>query len=153
MVLGAQAGALEVGKRGGRRQQVGRKDCPGLATLSRLLPSDFGFSISVHPQDPDTVWVFPIISGYNHWAPDGAMAMCCSRDKGNSWQKLTRGLPQKGAYVDVLRDGMAVDMLQPAGVYIGTNTGQVFRSKDEGDSWELAPDLFPPINSVKAATL
>ena len=95
----------------------------------------------------------PGISGYKHWVPDGALAVYRTRNQGKTWDKLTRGLPQKDAYVIVLRDGMAVDALQPAGIYIGTNTGQLFRSADEGDSWLLAPNLFPAINSVGTATL
>jgi hypothetical protein len=81
------------------------------------------------------------------------MAVYRTRNQGRTWDRLTRGLPQKDAYVNVLRDGMAVDALQPAGIYVGTNTGQLFRSADEGDSWEQAPNFFPAINSVETATL
>ena len=60
---------------------------------------------------------------------------------------------QKDAYVDVLREGMAIDSLQPAGLYVGTNTGQLFHTADEGDSWREAPAHFPAINSVGVATV
>ncbi len=81
------------------------------------------------------------------------MAVYRTRNQGQTWDKLTTGLPQKDAYVNVLRDGMAVDALHPVGVYVGTNTGQLFRSADEGDCWQQAPSLFPAINSVGTATL
>jgi len=121
--------------------------------ITEGLPSDWGFGIAVHPHDADTVWVCPGISGYKHWAPGGALAVYRTRDQGKSWDKLTKGLPQKNAYVIVLREGMAVDALQPAGLYIGTNTGQLFCSADEGDSWRQASALFPGINSVGTAML
>lgn len=121
--------------------------------ITEGLPSDWGFGISVHPHDADTIWVCPGTSGYKHWVPGGALAVYRTRDQGRTWDKLTKGLPQKNAYVIVLREGMAVDALQPAGLYIGTNTGQLFHSADEGDSWRQASALFPSINSVGTATL
>lgn len=121
--------------------------------ITEGLSSDWGFGISVHPHDADTVWVCPGISGYKHWAPGARLSVYRSRDRGSHWAELTQGLPQKDAYVIVLREGMAVDALQPAGVYIGTNTGQLYLSSDEGDSWRQADALFPSINSVGTATL
>jgi hypothetical protein len=98
------------------------------------------------------VWVCLGTSSYKHWPPEGQLAVHRTRDQGRTWEKLTAGLPSD-AYVNVLRDGMATDALEPAGVYIGTNTGQLFHSHDEGDRWEQAPSLFPAINSVGTATL
>lgn len=121
--------------------------------ITRGLPSEWGLGMIVHPHNADTIWVCPGSSGYEHWVPDGAMAVYRSHNRGDTWDKLTKGLPQKDAYVDILREGMAVDDLQPAGLYVGTNTGQLFHSADEGDSWHQAPSLFPGINSVGTATL
>jgi photosystem II stability/assembly factor-like uncharacterized protein len=117
------------------------------------LPSEWGFGIAVHPHDADTIWVCPGISGYKHWVPEGAMSVYRSRNQGKSWEKLTKGLPQKDAYLNVLREGIAVDALHPAGIYVGANTGQLFHSADEGDSWREASVRFPAINSVGTATL
>ena len=71
-----------------------------------------------------------------------------SRDAGQRWEKLTNGLPQQNAYVISLREGMAIDRQETPGVYLGTNTGQLFYSADAGDSWRLFPAMFPPILSV-----
>ncbi len=116
------------------------------------LPSEWGLGMTIHPNDPDTVWVCPAVSSFQHWMPDGQMAVHRSRDQGRTWERLTSGLPDD-AWVNVLRDAMASDALQPAGVYVGTNTGQLFHSADEGDSWRQAEPLFPAINSVGTATL
>jgi len=51
----------------------------------------------------------------------------------------------------VLREGMTVDANDPVGVYIGTNTGQLFASRDEGESWKMLADFLPPILSVSAS--
>jgi hypothetical protein len=121
--------------------------------ISDGLPSDWGFPIAVHPHDPDTVWVSPGTNGYKHWVPDARLRVYRSRDQGAQWQELTCGLPQQNAYVIALREGMAVDKLEPAGVYLGTNTGQLYCSADEGDHWQTLAGYLPPILSVEAAVV
>ena len=74
-------------------------------------------------------------------------------DAGSSWQRLTDGLPQRDAYVGVLREGMAVDTYDRAGIYFGTSTGQLFASADEGDSWTEIAGYLPGIASVEVAVL
>ena len=117
------------------------------------LPSEWGLPIALHPQDPDCVYVCPGTSAYRHWMPDGRLAVYRTREKGGSWEKLTKGLAQRHAYLNVLRDGMATDTLDPCGVYVGANTGQLFFSADEGDSWRRVPAMFPPITSVETIVL
>ena len=90
------------------------------------LPSDWGFPIAVHPHDPDTIYVCPGTSGYEHWVSNSELAVYRSRDAGQRWEKLTNGLPQQKAYVISLREGMAIDRQETPGVYLGTNTGQLF---------------------------
>ncbi|HRQ22407.1 MAG TPA: hypothetical protein PLF42_03170, partial [Anaerolineales bacterium] len=116
------------------------------------LPTRFGFPIVVHPAEPKTIYVVPEESDEFHISIDGKLAVWRSRDAGESWQKMTKGLP-KTAYVDVLREAMATDSFEDAGIYFGTNTGQLFYSRDSGDSWELLADFLPPIQSVEAAVV
>jgi hypothetical protein len=61
-------------------------------------------------------------------------------------------LPER-AHLVVLREAMATDNLDEAGIYAGTNTGQLFYSRDAGDNWELMADFLPPIHSVEATVL
>ena len=42
------------------------------------------------------------------------------------------GCPRSDAWLTVLRDGFAADTLDPAGLYVGTRTGDVFASADGG---------------------
>ena len=116
------------------------------------LPSRFGFPIAVHPTDPRTVYVALEESDEYRMSVDGKFSVWRSRDAGESWERKTKGLPDK-AHLVVLRDAMATDTFEDAGIYIGTNTGQLFYSRDSGDSWELMADYLPPIHSVEAAVV
>jgi photosystem II stability/assembly factor-like uncharacterized protein len=121
--------------------------------VSGNLPSDFGFAMAVHAHEPETVYVVPIKSDYEHYPPEGRLRVYRSRKGGNDWEALTSGLPQKDCYVNVLRDAMAVDELDPCGIYFGTTGGQVYASPDGGDHWEPIVRDLPPVLSVEVQTL
>ena len=117
------------------------------------LPTDFGFPIDVHSHEPNTIYVVPIKSDSEHYVPDAKLRVYRSRTGGHEWEALTKGLPQRHCYVNVLRDSMAVDALDPCGVYFGTSGGQVYGSADAGDSWAPIVRDLPPVVSVEAQTL
>jgi len=121
--------------------------------VSGDLPSDFGFPIQVHAHEPQTVYVVPIKSDSEHFPPDGKLRVYRSRSGGNDWEALTQGLPQKDCYVNVLRDAMAVDALDPCGVYFGTTGGQVYMSAENGDFWSPIVRDLPAVLSVEVQTL
>ena len=121
--------------------------------VSGDLPSDFGFPIEVHAHEPDTVYVVPIQSDSEHFPPEGRLRVYRSRVGGHEWEPLTRGLPQRDCYVNVLRDAMAVDALEPCGVYFGTTGGQVYASANAGDDWAPIVRDLPPVLSVEVQTL
>lgn len=121
--------------------------------ISGDLPSDFGFPIDVHAHEPDTVYVVPIKSDSEHYPPDGKLRVYRSRTGGNEWQPLTSGLPQRDCYVNVLRDAMSVDQLDPCGIYFGTSGGQVYGSANEGDDWTAIVRDLPAVVSVEVQTL
>jgi photosystem II stability/assembly factor-like uncharacterized protein len=121
--------------------------------VSGNLPTDFGFVIDVHAHKPETIYVVPIKSDSEHFVPDGKLRVFRSRTGGNEWEALTKGLPQKDCYVNVLRDAMAVDSLDKCGVYFGTSGGQVYVSPDAGDSWAPIVRDLPPVLSVEVQTL
>ncbi len=121
--------------------------------ISGNLPSDFGFPIDVHAHEPETVYVVPIKSDSEHFPPDGALRVYRSRTGGNQWEALMRGLPEKNCYVNVLREAMSVDNLDPCGVYFGTTGGQVYASADAGDSWNCIVHDLPAVLSVEVQAL
>ena len=121
--------------------------------VSGNLPTDFGFPISVHSHEPDTVYVVPITSDSHHFPPDGQLRVYRSRTGGDEWEPLTVGLPQRNCYVNVLRDAMDVDSLDDCGVYFGTTGGQVYSSADGGDNWSAIVRDLPAVLSVEVQTL
>jgi hypothetical protein len=121
--------------------------------ISGDLPTDFGFPIGVHAHEPDTVYVVPIKSDSEHYPPEGKLRVYRSRTGGDEWEPLTDGLPQSDCYVNVLRDAMAINTVDPCGVYFGTTGGQVYGSADAGDSWEPIVANLPRVLSVEVQAL
>jgi photosystem II stability/assembly factor-like uncharacterized protein len=121
--------------------------------VSGNLPTDFGFAIDVHAHQPETIYVVPIKSDSEHYVHEGKLRVFRSRSGGNEWEALTKGLPQKDCYVNVLRDAMAVDTLDKCGIYFGTSGGQVYASADAGDSWNPIVRDLPAVLSVEVQTL
>jgi len=121
--------------------------------VSGNLPTDFGFVIEVHAHEPETIYVVPIKSDGEHYPLDGKLRVYRSKTGGNEWQEMTKGLPQKDCYVNVLRDAMAVDSLDKCGVYFGTTGGQVYCSADAGDSWSPIVHDLPAVYSVEVQTI
>jgi photosystem II stability/assembly factor-like uncharacterized protein len=121
--------------------------------VSGNLPSDFGFPIEVHAHDPETIYVVPIKSDSEHFPPEGKLRVYRSKSGGNEWEPLTKGLPQQDCYVNVLRDAMAADTMDPCGIYFGTTGGQVYMSPDAGNSWNAIVRDLPAVLSVEVQTL
>lgn len=117
------------------------------------VPSDFGFAMAMHPHDADTVYIVPIESDMFRCTPDARLRVYRTRNAGASWEALTKGLPQKDALETVLRDGMATDPVNPAGVYFGTRSGSVWGSTDGGASWREILTGVPPVICVKTAVV
>jgi photosystem II stability/assembly factor-like uncharacterized protein len=118
------------------------------------LPSSFGFPAVVHPRDPQTLYLLPLNGDTaGRYVPEGRAAVWRTRDGGAGWQALRAGLPQENVYFGVLRQAMAADTLEPAGIYAGTSTGTLFGSADEGETWTCIAQHLPPILSVETMTL
>ena len=112
------------------------------------LPSDFGFGLALHPRRPDTAYVVPEVGAENRVTCDGRLGVYRTRDGGESWELSSRGLPEC-AWAGVLREAMASDALEPAGIYFGTQSGSVFVSPTEGAGWIEATSHLPPVLSVE----
>ncbi len=121
--------------------------------IANGVPSDFGFCMAIHPHDPDTVFIVPIESDEYRCTPEGKLRVYRTRNAGESWEPLTRGLPQKNALETIVRDAMATDTCDPAGIYFGTRSGKVYGSNDEGKSWRTILEGLPAVVCVRAALI
>ena len=126
----------------------------GGATWSEIhegLPATFGFPLVTHPHRPGTAYVYPLVADAHRMPPDDACRIYRTTDAGESWHPLSAGLPQENAYITVLRDALCTDDAEPAGVYFGTRTGDVFASADEGESWSSLARYLPDVLTARAA--
>jgi photosystem II stability/assembly factor-like uncharacterized protein len=121
-------------------------------SIAEGLPSDFGFPIAVHPHRPDVIYGFPLSADAMRFPPDGRCRVYRSEDAGNSWTGLSEGLPER-FWSAVMRDALWVDQADPAGVYFGARSGEVYASRDEGESWNLVTSHLPDVLSVRAAVV
>lgn len=115
------------------------------------LPSSFGFALARGPRSR-SLFSFPLESDEYRLPLEGKLRVFRSRDDGDSWEPVSKGLSTEPTYSSVLRSAMATDELSPGGVYFGTTSGEVFASRDDGDSWAALPGSFPRVLTVKAFT-
>jgi photosystem II stability/assembly factor-like uncharacterized protein len=124
--------------------------------VGRAMPKsvgDIGFPMTLHPRDPDTAWVFPM-DGSGVWprtSPDGKPAVYRTSDAGKSWKRQDSGLPKAQAWWTVKRQAMSADDGTPVGLYLGTTSGEVWASRDEGKSWACLARHLPHVYSVETA--
>jgi len=117
------------------------------------VPSDFGFAMAMHPRHPEWLYILPVESDEFRCTPEGRLRVYRTRNAGDSWEPLARGLPQKGAYETVLRDAMTTDSLDPMGLYFGTRNGVLYGSTDEGKSWAKILEGLPAVVCVKTVQI
>ena len=154
----AAPGRLYMQNHGGFKETKGggvlRSDDYGKTwkSIAKGLPSDFGFPISVHPRDPDTVYVMPLETSTRS-CPGAQPAVWRSENGGAGWKKLTKGLPSKDSYFTILRDAMDLDETKSPALYFGTTTGQLWMGRDGGEKFERLFEALPPVHVVKAAVV
>jgi photosystem II stability/assembly factor-like uncharacterized protein len=118
------------------------------------LPSSFGFPAAVHPRDPETLYLVPLNGDTaGRFMPQGKAAVWRTADGGKNWHGQRQGLPQANAFFGVLRQALATDQLEPAGVYFGTTSGALYASPDEGESWSCIAQHLPSISSVETLVI
>ena len=116
--------------------------------ITTANPSDFGFSVAVHPLDPLTAWFVPGTLDDQRFPVNASLCAMRTRDGGKTFEALRTGLPQEQAYhliyrhcLDVSDDGEVLAF--------GSTTGSVWISDDGGDSWERISSDLPPIYCLR----
>ena len=126
--------------------------------IGKAMPKavgDIGFPLALHPRDPDALWVFPM-DGSGVWprtSPGGKPAAYVSRNGGQSWKRLDTGFPRRDAWWTVKRQAMTADAHEPVGLYLGTTSGEVWASRNQGQRWACLARHLPEIYAVEAAEL
>ncbi len=113
------------------------------------LPSDFGFPMVIDPGDPDAAYVIPLTADLDRVTPEGKVRVYETRDAGKSWEARTDGLPQRDAYLTILRQAFGRDGGDPLGLYFGATSGEVFGSVDGGATWRTVAPHLAPVTSVR----
>jgi len=126
--------------------------------IGKAIPrqvGDIGLPMVVHPRDPDIAWMFPM-DGTTVWprtSPEGKPAVYATRNGGKTWQRMDSGMPEKQAWWTAKRQAMTADACDPVGLYLGTTSGEVWTSRDEGRRWSCMARHLPEIYAVEAAEL
>ncbi len=115
--------------------------------ITTAKPASFGFAVAAHPADPDTAWFVPAVKDECRVPVDGRFVVSRTRDGGKSFEVLSDGLPQGGAYDLVYRHALAVDATGDR-LAMGSTTGSLWSTDDGGDRWTLTSANLPPINQV-----
>ena len=121
------------------------------SSIADGLPSDFGFAMVAHPSRPGVIYNFPLTADAHRHPVDNRCRVFRSADAGKTWEPLADGLPTGPFYPSVLRDAMCTDDADTPGVYFGTRSGEVYASRDEGDSWSQVAAHLPDVLCVRAA--
>ncbi len=118
--------------------------------ITGVKPSVFGFPVVVHPEDPDTAWFVPEIKDEKRIPAGGKLVVTRTRDGGKSFEVLANGLPQVHAYDVVYRHGLAIDGSGQR-LAIGSTTGGLWISENQGDDWSCITHTLPPVYAVRFA--
>ncbi len=116
--------------------------------IRNVPPSTFGFAAAIHPEDPKTSWTVPLLKDESRMPVDGKVVVARTNDGGDSFELLSKGLPQDNAYDVVYRHGLAVHE-DGQRLAMGSTTGSLWVSDDGGDSWTTVSTHLPPVYCVR----
>jgi hypothetical protein len=118
--------------------------------VTAIRPAKFGFAVAAHPRDPGTAWFVPAVKDERRVPVDGKVVVARTRDGGQSFEVLRKGLPQRHAYDLVWRHALDVDATGER-LAFGSTSGGLWISEDSGDTWTMLDARLPPIATVRFA--
>ncbi len=116
--------------------------------ITAARPSAFGFAVAVHPRDPDTAWFVPAAKDDCRVPSGGRVVVSRTRDGGRTFEVLSKGLPQEHAYDIVFRHALDIDASGER-LAMGSTTGGLWISEDQGESWHALQARLPPVYCVR----
>lgn len=114
--------------------------------MGKTLKDDFGFGVASAKSLPGKAFFIPL-AGESRTTYGGGLQVHQWSEATKKWTTLMPASRFPGNYANH-REGIACDALDPAGIYVGTTTGQLIVSPDSGKSWNQVPFQFPAIHSV-----
>ena len=78
---------------------------------------------------------------------DGQLVVTRTRDGGQTFEQLRTGLPQHHCYDLIYRHAIAIDATGER-LAIGSTTGGLWISEDQGDTWAALDARLPPVHAV-----
>ncbi len=118
--------------------------------LTDIDPSTFGFAVAVHPEDGNTAWFAPAVKDEMRIPCEKKVVVTRTRDGGETFEKLTNGLPQENAWDIFYRHCLCVDDSGNR-LALGSTTGNLWTTENGGDSWNHWSAHLPLINVVRFA--
>jgi len=119
--------------------------------IEKAGPSTFGFPVVVDPFDGNTAWFIPGIKDEKRIPVDGKLVVTRTGDGGKTFDVLSKGLPDRFAFDVVFRH--AFTMAGDGTLAFGSTTGNLFASRDRGDSWTTVSHHLPPVHAITFASI
>ncbi|MDQ3855747.1 MAG: exo-alpha-sialidase [Chloroflexota bacterium] len=115
--------------------------------ITSVPAAPFGFPIAVSRSGD--AFVIPLESSEQRTMRDGKLLVYRLDPGAERWEPVGDVVPDEQRHVNVLRDALTVDSLEPYGTYFGTTSGEVYCSLDRGVTWSRLPGQFSRVLSVK----
>ena len=124
--------------------------CASWREITTGQPSNFGFAVAVHPEDPETAWFVPAVKDQQRIPVDGKVVVSRTRDGGKTFEVLREGLPQEHAYDLAYRHALDIDASGDR-LAFGSTTGSLWLTENRGEAWACLSTHLPPIYAVRFA--
>lgn len=115
-------------------------------TKARGVKSGFGWGIVVDEKNPDIALTIPALSDEVRIPVNNKLMVQKTTNGGKTWKTITKGLPKEKTFEIVYRSALS---LKKKNLLFGTTTGQVYTSKNLGESWAQMKTQFAPIFCVE----
>ncbi len=109
--------------------------------------SVFGFTVAVHPKDPDVAWFVPGLKDESRYPKNGQLKVLKTNNGGVSFEEHSLGLPQQHCFDLVYRHALVVDDTGERLVFAST-TGNLWLSLNGGNQWQVVSHYLPPVYTV-----
>ncbi|MGX5175118.1 WD40/YVTN/BNR-like repeat-containing protein [Aliikangiella sp. IMCC44653] len=115
--------------------------------IENVKPSNFGFAVAVHPNNPQQAWFVPGVKDECRVPVDAKLVVTRTKDGGETFESLSQGLPEQACYDLIYRHALDVDVTGER-LLMGSTTGNLWISENEGDQWRCLSHYLPPIYAV-----